>query len=294
MNSFTINGYSTALYATWYLIEELGLLFDAGDGAAAGLTQKSGKIKQVFISHADRDHITGLLQLNALNARPGIPHIYYPADSGSFPALRDFSIRFDPQVAHTVWQGIRPGAPVAISKEYFIRPLSNSHVPAAPGQVKSLSYILYYVKHKLREEFHGMTGPEIARLRKERGDEAVMEEVEEPVLAYSGDTPVEDPKRFDGVPILIHEATFLEADDPADETGRSDRHSTLPAVMKMAAGLDLQYLILGHFSSRYTGDEIVAAVREQCALHRIRYPVFTVLPGAHYADILGGEACWKP
>ena len=55
---FTISGYSTALFATWYFIDELDLLFDAGDGVVAGLTQKSGKIKHIFISHADRDHLT--------------------------------------------------------------------------------------------------------------------------------------------------------------------------------------------------------------------------------------------
>lgn len=55
---FTISGYSTALFSTWYFIEELGLLFDAGDGVITYLLQKSRKIKYIFISHADRDHLT--------------------------------------------------------------------------------------------------------------------------------------------------------------------------------------------------------------------------------------------
>ncbi len=59
-----ITGYSTALFSTWFFVDELSLLFDAGDGVSSGLTQKAGKIKHVFISHADRDHLTGLLQFN--------------------------------------------------------------------------------------------------------------------------------------------------------------------------------------------------------------------------------------
>ena len=55
----TISGYSTALFSTWYFVEELGLLFDAGDGIITQLLQKSRKIKYVFISHGDRDHLTG-------------------------------------------------------------------------------------------------------------------------------------------------------------------------------------------------------------------------------------------
>ena len=82
-----ITGYSTALFSTWYFIEELGLLLDAGDGVTSSLLQKARKIENVFISHADRDHLTGLLQLNQLNAREGFPKIFYPFNCGSFPAI---------------------------------------------------------------------------------------------------------------------------------------------------------------------------------------------------------------
>ena len=55
-----ITAYSTALYSTWINIEELNLLFDAGDGLTAGLLSKARKIKHVFVTHPDRDHINGL------------------------------------------------------------------------------------------------------------------------------------------------------------------------------------------------------------------------------------------
>ena len=64
------------------------------------------KINQVFISHADRDHLTGLLQFNQLNARPGFPVIHYPRDSGSFSSLAKFSRQFDQQVAQTITRQI--------------------------------------------------------------------------------------------------------------------------------------------------------------------------------------------
>ena len=57
----SITAFSTALFSTWYFIDELGLLFDAGDGVSAHLLQKARKIKHAFISHADRDHISGLI-----------------------------------------------------------------------------------------------------------------------------------------------------------------------------------------------------------------------------------------
>jgi ribonuclease Z len=80
---------STALFSTWVFVENLGILFDPGDGVSATLGQKGRKIRHVFITHADRDHVCGLLQLHQLNAANGSPHIYNPKNCGSFPALRD-------------------------------------------------------------------------------------------------------------------------------------------------------------------------------------------------------------
>ena len=101
--NYKISCYSTALFSTWFFVEELGLLFDAGDGITSTLLQKSRKIKEVFISHADRDHLTGLTQFTQLNARDGYPKIHYPKDCGSFPALKSFLEKFDPHAKGTVW-----------------------------------------------------------------------------------------------------------------------------------------------------------------------------------------------
>ncbi len=292
MTPFTISGYSTALFATWYFIEELGLLFDAGDGVIAGLTQKSGKIRHIFISHADRDHITGLLQLNQLNARPGFPKIYYPKDSSSFPALRDFSNLFDPQVVRTDWRGVGPEDELYINKEWLVKPIINGHVSTAGSLVKSLSYIVYHVKRKLRAEYAGLEGAEIGRLRKTLGDEAVMEEVRKPVLAYSGDTPVEDLNRYKGVQILIHEATFLSADSINHFNEKPNKHSTLQEVLAMAANLELKCLILSHFSCRYTTQEIDEAIRSLCAEYKIAFPVYRIAPATLHTHILSEAPCW--
>ena len=154
----TITGYSTALFSTWYFIEEWGILFDAGEGLISALLQKSRKIDQVFITHADRDHITGLLQFLQLNARPGLPNIHYPKDSGSFPALETFSKKFDPHVARTVWTPITEGDEIAITKDLFIRPLRNGHVPVDQHIIKSLGYLVVQSRKKLRPEFDELYG----------------------------------------------------------------------------------------------------------------------------------------
>lgn len=281
----TITGYSTALFATWYFIEELGLLFDAGDGLTSGLLQKSRKIKHAFISHADRDHLTGLLQFNQLNARPGFPVIYYPKDSGSFPALETFSKQFDSYVTGTVWKPVAPGDKLLVRDDVFVEPVRNGHVDAKEGLIKSLSYKVMQTKRKLKPELNNLTTADLVKLTQENGKESVSNEVVTCVIGYSGDTPVEDMQRWNNCEVLIHEATFLEEIKP-DLHAHGNRHSKLEEVMEMVSALQIQKLILGHFSSRYSPEQIDMSIRRLCEKYAINTQVFRVLPGQSVSDIL--------
>ena len=284
----TITGYSTALFATWYFVEEWGILFDAGDGLISALLQKSRKIDQVFISHADRDHLTGLLQFNQLNARPGFPVIHYPKDASSFPALETFSKTFDRQVTRTVWIPVTEGDEIPIAKDLLVLPVRNGHVPVEQHIIKSLGYTVVQTRKKLKPEFLGLSGEELRVLGERIGRENLSIELREKLLAYSGDTPVEDGAKWDNTRVLIHEATFLGGGEHIKTRDYGNKHSTLEEVMEMVSSLHLGSLILGHFSSRYSPEEIDTAIRLQCDHYAINIPVYRVLPGETVVDILAG------
>ena len=256
----TITGYSTALFSTWYFIEEWGILFDAGEGLISALLQKSRKIDHVFISHADRDHITGLLQFNQLNARPGYPIMYYPKDAGSFPALEAFSKKFDPQVARTVWTPVTEGDEIPIAKDLLVKPLRNGHVPVEEHIIKSLGYMVVQTRKKLRPEFAHLSGEQLRQLAEQQGRDSFSMEVRENLFGYSGDTPVEDGAKWDNTRILIHEATFLDNGEPVKTRDYGNKHSCLEEVMEMVSSIHIGQLILGHFSSRYSPEEIDRAI----------------------------------
>ncbi len=283
----TISGHSTALFSTWYFIEEFGLLFDAGDGMMASLMQKSRKVSHAFISHADRDHLTGLLQFSQLNARPGMPFIYYPANCGSFPALEEFSRRFDPHVTGTQWLPLQPGEEIWLRNDILVKAIKNGHVPSPEGIFKSCGYKLVQVRKKLKPEFAGLSGPELRRLTVEHGQAFINTEVRTTLLGYSGDTPVEDFDRWNNCEVLIHEATFL--DEELSGLERINKHSRLHEVMEMVSQLNIGKLILGHFSSRYDTNEIDSAVKTLCDRYAINIPVYRVLPGQTVFNILGGR-----
>jgi len=274
--TISITAFSTALFSTWVFIEQYALLFDCGDGVTSTLLQKSRKVRHAFISHADRDHLTGLLQFNQLNGRKGLS-IFYPKDCGSFPAIADFSATFDPHIAGTSWLPVSTGDSINVRNDLQVVAMANGHV--ASNATKSLSFIVQRLRKKLRPEFATLAGPEIAKLRKQITDEQLFEIIEDKELIYSGDTPVETDGRYSNARVLIHESTFLNREEL--HTGRTDRnrHSSLDAVMEVVADSNIQNLILSHFSSRYSDEQIDAAVALQKKRCGINIPVFVIYPG---------------
>lgn len=280
-----LRGYSTALFSTWYFAEDWGLLFDCGDGISAALMHKARKIRHVFLSHADRDHISGMLAFQQLYGGPHLT-IHYPADSGSFPALAQFCQRFDPWIEGTRWNPVERGQSVPVGAGLSVRAMENTHMSGIRPGTRSLSYFVERTIRKLRPELAGMPGPDIARMRRRLGNDAVTTETRLLELAYSADTGVIRDGRYDGAGILIHEATFL---DPADGSGDDPtrfRHSVLEDVASMVARAAPGHLVLGHFSGRYADARIEADARAACAQHGITCPVSLVLPGRISHDIL--------
>jgi len=284
-----ITAYSTALYSTWIFVEDLRLLFDAGDGVSAHLLGKSRKALKVAISHSDRDHVTGLLQLQQLNARQNGMEVFYPADSAYIPALAQFCRQADPWSGPYVsWTPVRPEEDVTLDGDLKLKVMRNTHVPSAPGVIKSVSYFVVRVVRKLRPEFQGLSGEELARL----GSDNVTAPVERGVLAYAGDTGVTDPDPWRGCVTLIHEATFLRPEDMESTKEHVQEHSVLPDVLRMVRDASPEALILNHFSSRYEAEEIRQAVRREAEALRLPFPVFIIPPAEVVNDVLAGPPVW--
>lgn len=125
---------------------------DAGDGVAASLAEKTCKIRHVFISRADRNHVVGLLQLHQLIAEGGRPSIHFPKDSGSFPALREFMEKFDPQSGPATWVPLSPNQSISISPKYSALATPSAHIETTPEKTKALAYTVVRSSRMLREE----------------------------------------------------------------------------------------------------------------------------------------------
>ena len=283
----TITGYSTALFSTWYFVEELGILLDAGDGVSSNLLGKTGKIRHAFITHADRDHLGGLLQFNQLFSKSKA-RVYYPKDAGSFKFLNEFVNRFDPQSKGPDWVPVNDGEEIKTANTIQVKAFENKHIDV-PGQLKSLSYKIENIKQKLKPEFTGLSGNEIVKLKQIHGENYIQTVQTENILTYSGDTPVDDYSKYDGANILIHETTFLTKQEQ-QEKNHKNKHSALDEVMEMAANISINQLILGHFSTRYSTEEVKERIKKLKQYYNLKIPIFCLPIGEVARDILNGEA----
>jgi ribonuclease Z len=152
--------------------------------------------------------------------------------------------------------------------------------------VKSLDFTLCELKRKLKPQFAGSSGKEIAALRAAHGEDFVTEVHERKILGYSGDSPALEPACWKGVEVLMHEATFLIAGESRGA------HADLPQVLAAARKLELKALVLTHFSARYAHDEIRAAVRTHAAEHALPFPIFAILPGEMLVDVFATQPVW--
>ena len=274
--NLTITGHSTALFSTWIFIEEMRLLFDAGDGVMSSLMHKSGKIRHIAMSHADRDHVYGLMQVNHHCAHRGLEALFYPAEGGFFKGMREACYKFDRETVDAYpWVPVMPGDEHDLTPELGLKVVESSHIPT-PG--KSVGYVVKRRFRKLKREFRGLLQYDYERIGREKGSDFLTEPRSEPLIGFSGDTGVLHPDQWRGCKLLIHEATFLGEEEMELER-EGYQHSLLRDVLEMAQQADVERLLLIHFSSRYKMPEIEEAIRSHASELGLAIPVHVLPPG---------------
>ncbi len=113
----------------------------------------------------------------------------------------------------------------------------------------SLAYSLISIREKLKAEFTGHSGPELAALRK-AGTE-IQYRLEVPLVTFLGDTAagvVFEQPDVQNAEILITECTFF---DPEHRTkAKAGRHLHVEQFAQLLPKLKNQHIVVGHVSRR--------------------------------------------
>jgi ribonuclease Z len=234
-------GYSVAGEETVIQVPELNVCFDIGKCPHFALTSDI-----VCLSHAHMDHLAG---------------IAYYLSQRHFQGMKPGTILLPRELERPVdnllqcWREVeRQGTPYKlipmsagqlyeVRRDFGIRAIQTHHVGG------SLGYVLISIREKLKQEYLGMSGPELVELRT-KGVE-IQYRLEVPLVAFLGDTasgPVFDHPDVQNAEILLTECTFFEAGHRT--RAKAGKHLHLEQLVQILPRLKNRHIVLTHVSRR--------------------------------------------
>jgi ribonuclease Z len=248
---YTIRGVSVGGVYTSLAVPELGLVFDAGISP-----RSAGGIDTILLSHGHADHVgalPALLGIRGLHGKTRPPRVVMPAEIvddlqaalAALAKLQRWPLDIEPI-------GMLPGDEIHLRGDLSVRAVRTFH------PVPSLAYVIVRRVAKLRAEFHGLSGPEIAARR--RAGETMTDHADRLELAYATDTLA---SVLDHAPdllrarVLIMECTFLDARKTL-EAARAGCHIHLDEVIERVDRFANEHIVMMHLSQLYRPDEVAS------------------------------------
>jgi ribonuclease Z len=241
IGSLEILGYSLAGEENVIAVPEMNVAFDFGRGPRELMS-----IDHVCLSHGHMDHAAGIAyyfsQRNFLGVAPGTV-ILHPSLIRPVERLMAVwaEIEGHPSPANLV--PIEPDQEVSIRRDLFVRAFTVAH------RAPSMGFAVLELRHKLRPEYAGLTGPQLVDL-KNKGFQ-IDQRVEIPRIAYCGDTAggafLNRPDVKNAQIILI-ECTFFDEDHV--HRARAGQHFHVKDLIEVLPGLNCPHIVITHVTRR--------------------------------------------
>ena len=246
----TIVAFSISALSTYALLPELNCAFDMGDCLLDAVP-----IERVFVTHPHGDHTRCLFRHDALRRLMGMAPATYYVPEPTRQAFADLAEAWrrlenvrEGKFAPPRLEGLKPGDVVHLHRQLAAKAFPVRHT--AP----SLGYTLFDVRKKLKAEYQGVAGHELAKLRRE--GVGFEEEHWLPRLTFIGDSTIETLYREPHVGasrILFLEVTFLLEGE--QELAKRRGHTHIDELVQFLRDcpdvLQNEHIVLKHFSMRY-------------------------------------------
>ncbi len=238
---FSILGYSVAGEESVIVVPELDVVFDIGRCPREAL-----RVNHVLLSHGHMDHAAGIAYYFSQRDFQGIAGGVALVSHSIVEPLEKLMKAVAAVEGHPSpykFIGMSDGDDYEIRRGLIARAFSTHHI------VNSLGFSLIEVRHKLKDQFAGESGPELVELKKSGVE--ITRRVEIPLVTYLGDTAkanYSDLPFVRDAKVLLIECTFFDPEHVS--RARAGRHlhvSDLPDVLK---GMNNESIVLTHVTRR--------------------------------------------
>jgi ribonuclease Z len=275
VSGVTLKGYAQGGFQTSIYVPEVRAVFDVG-AELPGVN-----VDHYFVTHGHPDHARCLPSIAGKRAIQGPKkkmQVHVPAGIASTveTVLSSMASLYGDRDDNRSFEvhGMRPGDHVRLSKKIAVRGVETTH------RVASIGWAVEETTSKLKDEFKGVEGSEIARLRREGVQ--ITDDVTSTMLCVPGDTQIEfllEQEQARKAKVLVHEVTVWEEDEINLDGCRRFGHTHIAEMVEHCEKFEGEALVLCHRSMRWTRQHIEEMAKR-------RFPA-SVLPKIHFFD--GGD-----
>ncbi|MBU0637735.1 MAG: MBL fold metallo-hydrolase [Planctomycetes bacterium] len=242
-------GFSLAGEEAYIALPELNVAFDVGRAPRSLVA-----IDHVFLSHGHMDHAAGIAYYFAqrmfVDNSPGNIYVPQPLVEPIQRLLRVWA-DIDGHEAPAHVHAALPDSDVVLRRDLLVRPFAVNHPCRRHDRswVQSLGFSAIEVRHKLKDEYQGLVGPQLVELKKQGID--ITRRLEIPLVTYCGDTAPGSFLDLDYVrnsKILLLECTFVEAGHR--DRARAGNHMHIDDLRDIVPRLNNERILLTHLSRR--------------------------------------------
>lgn len=234
-------GFSLAGEETVIAAPELNVCFDIGRAPREVIS-----IDNVCLSHGHMDHAAGVAyyfsQRTFIGNKPG-RLIVHRGMAQAFQRLMEVWSDIERHPSPGQVYGVESLEDVPLRRGLIIRPFTVNHGACALG------YSLIESRHKLKAEYHGLSGPQLVELKKQ--GIAIEETLEVTLITYTGDTALGKWMEHDFVrrtQALIVECTFFDRDHLS--RAREGKHIHVDDLPKVLEAVPEAQVMIAHTTRR--------------------------------------------